>query len=285
MATIGLVTCLAYPEVTADDRLLVAALERRGHGAVAVPWNGARRAAVDADLLLLRSAWDVWRDEVTHRRYLSWLDWVEAEGIELWNPPSTARWSLDKRYVVGLAAGSVRVPRTVEVTAGQLAKTMADVGWSEAVLKPAVGGSGDGVELIDGARARQLDETGLTPAWTPWMVQEFVPEIRSRGETSIAVIDGEVSHAVQKRPGPGEYRSNSAFGVTVTRIEADRLPMPEVEALLSVAPRPLLYARIDLVIGDEISLIEIETVDPALWFSTSVEAADRLAAAVEARLP
>ncbi|MEM9564412.1 MAG: hypothetical protein AAGA93_17450 [Actinomycetota bacterium] len=284
MATIGLVTCLAYPEVTADDQVLAAALERRGHRAIAVPWNDNDAAGTAVDLLLLRSAWDVWKDDVIHKRYLAWLDGIEDEGPPLWNPPATARWSLDKRYVIGLSAGAVRVPTTIEVQAGQLESTMADQRWTEAVLKPAVGGSGDGVELIDRVRARELDESGLVPAWTPWMLQEFVPGIRSAGETSIIVIDGEVTHAVTKRPKPGEYRSNSAYGVTVTSVDVDDLPMEEVDAVLSAAPQPLLYARIDLVIGDQVSLIEVETVDPALWFSTAPGAADRLAAAVEARL-
>ncbi|MEM7271993.1 MAG: hypothetical protein AAF547_02830 [Actinomycetota bacterium] len=285
MATIGLVTCLAYPDVTADDQALVAALERRGHRAIAVPWNGERRAAAEVDLLLLRSAWDVWRDETIYRRYLSWLDWVEADGPMLWNPPSTARWSLDKRYVIGLSADSVRIPETVEVVAGELAETMDERRWHQAILKPAVGGSGDGVTLIDHDRARAIDQCGLASTWTPWMLQEFVPEIGSHGETSITVIDGEVTHAVRKLPKSGEYRSHRAYGATATPVAIDQLPMSEVTALLAAVPQPLLYARIDLVIADEVSLIEVEIVDPALWFSISAEAADRLAAAAVTRLP
>lgn len=284
MATIGLVTCMAYPEVTTDDQVLVKALEHRGHDAIAVPWNGAQRAVDEVDLLLLRSAWDVWGDEATYHRYLAWLDRIEIEGPPLWNPPSTARWCLDKRYVIGLSAGSVRVPVTVEVRAGELAETMRRHGWDEAVLKPATGGSGDGVELVDPSRAEELDRSGLGSAWTPWLLQEFVPAIRTHGETSITVIDGEVTHAVRKQPQGGEYRTNSSFGALASPVAVDRLPRHDVEALLAAGPQPLLYARIDVVIGYEVSLIEFETVDPALWFSMSTEAAERLAAAAEARL-
>ncbi|MEM7326344.1 MAG: hypothetical protein AAF531_24880, partial [Actinomycetota bacterium] len=214
MATIGLVTCLAYPEVTADDHVLVGALERSGHETIAVPWNAPSNAAAAVDLLLLRSAWDIWHDEATHQRFLSWLDWVEAEELVLWNPPAIARWGIDKRYVINLSAGSVRIPGTVEVTAGQLVETMAQRGWDRAVLKPAIGGSGDGVQLIDRAAARQFDRSGLPTTWTPWMLQEFLPEIGTQGETSITVIDGEVTHAVRKLPKSGDYRSHRAYGAT-----------------------------------------------------------------------
>lgn len=42
------------------------------------------------------------------------------------------------------------------------------------------------------------------------LVQEFVPEI-AQGETQFVLFDGKVSHAVLKRPRPGEFRTNSAF--------------------------------------------------------------------------
>lgn len=285
MATIGFVTCAAYPEVTTDDQIVAAALRRRGHDVIAVPWNGDWQRATEADLLLLRSAWDVWRDESTYHGYQAWFDRIEAEGIALWNPPSVARWSLDKRYIMGLPVEGVHVPESIEVKAGDLVEAMAGRGWSEAVFKPAVGGSGDGVELIDRTRATELDRDGLPLDWTPWMLQEFVPEIRTRGETSIVVIDGEVTHAVRKLPQGSEYRSNSRYGAQVTTVDPGQLPLEHVAAVLAVAPRPLLYARIDLVIGERTSLIEFEGVDPSLAFATAPEAADRLAAAVEARLP
>lgn len=285
MATIGLVTCLAYPEVTTDDQLLVAALERRGHRAIPVPWNGERHTTASADLLVLRSAWDAWKDEATFDSYLAWFGWLEAEGVSIWNLPSTVRWCLDKRYVIDLSAGSVHVPETVEVHAGRLERTLGNHGWHQAVLKPAFGGSGHGVEMIDHSRARDLDNSGFERDWTPWMLQEFIPEIGSHGETSIIVIDGEVTHAVQKLPKPGEFRSHRAYGATATSVELDSLPMREVRSILDSFPQPPLYARLDVVIGDVVSLIEIEAVDPALWLSMSAEAAERLAAAVEVRLP
>ena len=50
-----LVTCLAWPELSASDRLYADALERLGVAVAGAPWNGPPEPFVGADLVVLRA--------------------------------------------------------------------------------------------------------------------------------------------------------------------------------------------------------------------------------------
>ena len=56
--TIGFATCSQYPDLTSDDRILGAALEKRGMKVVPVLWTETEPEAVSCDLLMVRSVWD-----------------------------------------------------------------------------------------------------------------------------------------------------------------------------------------------------------------------------------
>jgi len=44
------------------------------------------------------------------------------------------------------------------------------------------------------------------------LIQQFIPEIQMNGEISFAYIDGAFSHAVLKRPAPGDFRVQQEHG-------------------------------------------------------------------------
>jgi glutathione synthase/RimK-type ligase-like ATP-grasp enzyme len=115
-------------------------------------------------------------------------------------------------------------------------------------------------------------------------VQPFLPEIVA-GEWSLVFIDGELTHAVLKRPAPGDFRVQSYL---VGAVEA-RVPGPRVAAIarrvVNALPGSTLYARIDGVERDSgFTVMEVEVNEPALFFDLAPAAADRFADAIVARL-
>ena len=285
MSAIGFVTCASHPDIAPDDGPLREALERRGHRVEAMPWNGDERCHEAFDVLLLRSAWDVWSSGELYSRYLGWLERVESEA-HMWNGPTVARWTLDKRYICDLRSGAVRIPETVVVEPGSIAATMEQHRWAQAIFKPAIGASGDFVELIDRDRAAALDAGGVPHTWTPWLLQQFIPGIRAVGETSIVYVDGEPAHAIRKRPRSGDFRANEGHGSAVTVDDLDQLDLDPLGDVVAAIPGPWLYARVDVVPDPEGPiLLEVETGDPTLWLRRVPATADLLARALERRLP
>ncbi|MSP76471.1 MAG: glutathione synthetase [Rhodospirillaceae bacterium] len=278
MTFIVLATSLESPDITPSDRLYADALERRGCRVVAAPWDGPSEAFAGADAIVLRATWGYYRTPGAFE------DWTEAmaAATRLFNPIGLVRWNLRKDYVGKLAAAGVRVPqsRLVACEAASIAKVFDDAGWDQAVVKPASGASGHSVELVK--RATLLKQVaGLSDEVraSGVVVQEFLPEI-AEGELSLVYFDGAFSHAIRKRPPPGEFRSNSRYGPTRTAEAPPRAVTEQGAACLRTLPEMPLYARVDGVVrGGELIVIEVEVLEPALFMEFDPPSAERFAEA------
>ena len=285
---VAFVTYHRYPALADDDRLAVAALGEIGVAAEPAVWDDPSVAWGAFDAIVLRSCWDY------HRRpdhFRAWLDAVEATGVPVWNPPALLRWNMDKRYLRELQARGVAVPPTVWVEQGdggpELPALLRECGWEEAVVKPAVSADGEGTWRVHARDAGPLDERlRAAAARGPVMVQRFLPELARQGEWSCVFIAGAYSHAVLKYPAAGEFRVQSRFGGTAA---AARPPAAVVEgahhALRQAPAAEWLYARVDGVLLDgALTLLELEMLEPSLFFEADRAAPARFAAALARRL-
>jgi glutathione synthase/RimK-type ligase-like ATP-grasp enzyme len=117
------------------------------------------------------------------------------------------------------------------------------------------------------------------------MVQPFVDEIRTRGEWSLVVIDGVLTHAVLKRPAADDFRVQRSYGGTSARSEPPREVATAGSRVLAALPRPPLYARVDGIETDAGFLVmEVEVHEPGLFFDMAPAAAEAFAEAIIRRL-
>lgn len=275
---IVLATAADDPGITASDRLYADALERHGCRVTGAPWDGPREAFAGVDAVVLRSTWGYYRALDAFR---AWTEQVAAT-TRLFNSIELVRWNLRKDYVGKLEASGVRVPRSFVVAcdAASVERVFADTGWERAVVKPASGASGYSVELLQRATvAAQVASLSDEARAAGVVVQEFLPEIAD-GELSLIYFDGVFSHAIRKRPPPGEFRSNSRYGPTRTA----EMPSFEVTqqgaACLATLPARPLYARVDGVVREGILIvIEVEVLEPALFMEFDPPSAERFAEA------
>lgn len=276
-----LVTCTTWPDLSASDRLYAEALEQRGVSTVAAPWNGPLEPFIGVDLVVLRSSWDYHHDLAG---FTTWLDALERASTRVLNAPSLVRWNLEKRYLLDLERRGVRVPKT-EIVPGDpaaVATVVARHGWGRAVVKPLVGASGSGVRLWK--PDDPLTTAGAAPPAT-LVVQEFLPEVAETGEVSYVFFDGDYSHAVLKRPAPGDFRVNSDYQGTVEPFQPDASLVRQARATLDALDEIPLYARVDGVTRDGALLVtELELIEPSLSLVLAPGSAARFAAATLQRL-
>ena len=267
--TICFVTCRRWPEISESDRLVQAALERRGATVVGRAWNDPAASFDGFDAVVLRSNWDY---HFAPDDFLAWLDRWERAGARIWNPPALVRWNLTKAYLLELGRAGLDVADTVLLDApAALPAAMADRGWATAVVKPLVSASGHDTRLVSRADAGAAVEA-LASGQMRWpaIAQAFVPEIRTAGEWSLIAIEGVVTHAALKRPARGDFRVQGSYGGTSATAEP---------------PAAALYARIDGVeTARGFVLMEVEVNEPGLFFPLAPAAADRFAEAIVARL-
>jgi len=278
-------TCEQQPLITADDQVLANALGEAGVEVRAIPWTEIDPfAVIDAPPVLLRSTWDYHRKPALFR---SWLDGFASSGRPMWNPPAIARANVDKIYLKDLEAAGIAIPTTRWIDrAGNasIASVMREEHWDRAVLKPRIAATAYGTFLINGEPS--LDDDSFAPARASGaLLQEVVPEVVERGEVSLVYFEGRFSHGVLKRATAGEFRVQKDFGGAVTTIT----PSPAVRAfadrVAATVPSSALYARVDLVDTDRgPMLMELELIEPELYFLYVPVAARRLADLIAARL-
>jgi glutathione synthase/RimK-type ligase-like ATP-grasp enzyme len=226
------------------DRLLSEALK-----AECIPWD----APVDwheFDAIAIRSCWDY------HLRPAEFLAWLDSLHTTVINPPSLIRWNLDKRYLRRLG---MAMPETHWLTEGE--SRIVD---GAHVVKPFISASAHQTHLIDGGNVAG-----------PAMVQRFVPEIE-QGEWSVVFLGGDYSHAVLKRPAPGDFRVQMEFGGSVRHQPPPSSVLRFAEEAMRRLPEPAVFARVDIVVAAEGPLLmEIEVIEPELFLTPA--AARRLA--------
>src|SRR6185369_7208054 len=167
-----------------------------------------------------------------------------------------------------------------------LPAVLAERGWRKAIVKPVLGASAHDATLVElgdcSAVAAAIDDGRLR---RPLLLQPFIEEIKTRGEWSLVFIEGALTHAMVKRPGPGDFRVQQHHGGTSARAQAP--PALERAGIMALEALPFapLYARVDGVeTGDGFLVMEVEVHEPGLFFPAALEAAHAFAEAILRRL-
>lgn len=281
---IAIATCTGYDDLKVDDELLREALVARGAEAKSVVWDGPDPGWDGYDLCLVRSTWDY------HDAYPEFLEWtrtVEA-ATTLRNPAKTIAWNSEKTYLRELEQAGVPVVPTLWVESEEfdVEAALAERGWAEAVVKPAVDLGAKNLHRVQAGAGEAQTALAAALARSEAMIQPFLPSLEAEGELSLIYIDSELSHAVRKRPASGDFRVQSIWGGTFEPASPSAQATEIGDQALALLDEAPLYARVDLVSdpkGDP-CLIELELIEPNLYLSTHPTAAERLANAVLATL-
>lgn len=270
----------------ADDRRLMAAFARHGVHAEHVVWGDPGVDWDRFDLALIRSTWDYIDDR---EGFLAFLGEIHASSCKLFNPLDAVRWNSDKSYLLDLDAWRVPVVPTLPAAdhpPSEIQARLLREGWQSAVVKPRIGVGAFGVRRVPAGRvAAWLQERPAPPPRDERLVQPFVESVRREGEWSFVFIGGAFSYALLKTPSVGDYRAHWLYGGSV------RLALPhpddvrQVRAMVAKCPFDLLYARVDAVrLGHRLVVMELELIEPGLYFDLAPQGPGALAAAARDRL-
>ena len=225
----------------------------------------------------------VWGYVRDHARWLDTVDRWGREGVRLENPASALAWNSRKTYLGRLAArGAPVVPALFfdRLTEADMMEAAARFGTNRLVAKPQVShGAWQTIRWSPGDPIHGGPEG-------PAIVQPFLAEIESSGEISLLYFGGRFSHAIRKRPQPGDFRVQPEHrGIITPHIpEADEIEA--AERVLAAVEEDLLYARVDLVRSGRGApeLIEIELIEPDLYLGYDPAEGRAFAAAVAERI-
>lgn len=279
---VALASCRTLPEPDPDAAPLGRALAEAGLSAEVLAWDDAAADWSRARATVLRSTWN-YPSRID--AFLAWARRVDSCS-RLWNPLPVVRWNTDKRYLLELERKGIPVTPTVLLPRGSIVtlhEVLGETGWREAVVKPAVSAASFRTRRVgpDDAGGGEAHLRGLLDE-RDVLVQRYLPSVEDYGERALVWIDGELTHAVRKTPRfEGEDESVSVDPVPIATSES-RLARRVIEAV----GQPLLYARVDVAPGPsgEPLVMELELVEPSLFFTQGPSALERFVAGIRSRL-
>lgn len=283
--TVVFATCSHQPFITADDQLLAGALGALGYRVEPEPWTDIDpNTHLAADPVVLRSTWDYHR---LPTMFAAWLAAMADSGRVLLNPADVVRGNIDKIYLQGLAAAGIAIPKTRWLDtpdAAGLAAILREEQWRQAVIKPRIGATAHGTFLI--AEDAIPSDDDLAPGRASGaLVQEFIPEIHDRGEVSMVYAGGQFSHAVVKRGQDGDFRVQKDFGGVAEAMAPSAALLAFGQSVMAHVPESCAYARVDVVESARGPvLMELELIEPELYFGLAPGAAERMARVIADRL-
>ena len=282
---LGILTCAQQPALYITDKPMIPAFAHAGIEAEAVVWNDPDVDWKKFDALLLRSTWDYYLDEATFR---IWLQKIADMKLLMMNPMEVVRRNMHKFYLQSLEKKGVDIIPTIFLKAG----TGLEIGkwapqqWAEMVIKPAFSAgsyqtrrfSKDEVKNIEAEYQSFAQEHDM-------LIQPFMPEIEEGGECSLIFFEGRFQGGVVKKPARGDFRVQLQFGGKYSPFTpSPGLIEAAFGAIEAFGGNPL-YARVDGVISNgTFLLMELELIEPDLYFSVFPEMLPRFVDAVVARL-
>lgn len=231
------------------------------------------------DAVVIGSTWDYCD------RYDEFLTSLKAINklTPVYNTPELVAWNSHKSYLKALERRGVSVIPTI-----WLDEPKEEVNWNEMfeifdtvklVVKRQVGANAEGQFIL-----KKGQETPLLTH--PMMVQPFLNTIAKEGEYSLVFIDGQLSHALIKRPKLGDYRIQASYGGTEEAVELDVADIDTARSALSALDSMPLYARVDMLRNPAggLLLMELELIEPFLYPLQSSNLGNLIYKALEQRL-
>lgn len=282
---IAIASVAAARPLDEDLAPLLAALREAGLVAEVQDWDDPNVDWSKFACVLLRSTWDY------HQRLPEFLRWCErvSAATRLLNPLEVVRWNSDKHYLADLAQAGVPVVESHFIAPGDAADGFPD--YPEFVVKPTISaGSRDTRRHLREHRSEAIAHVRqLLDAGRSILVQPYMDAVDTAGETALMFFAGSYSHAIRKGPllQRGSQATEQLFATEqITARAASPTERDVASQVLQALPFACpLYARVDLLpTPDGPRLLELELIEPSLFFDHDPASASRFVAALKQRL-
>jgi len=276
----------ANQTVYLEDRLVKEALIKQGLRTIRLSWDDPDFDWSTTKNILFRSAWDYF---YRFPEFSKWLHKV-SQHTHLLNSEAIIRWNLDKHYLLDLERKGVHIVKTHFIEQGSpttLKDLHDELGWTDTVLKPCISGTARHTYRLNPQNIGEHEVVfSKLLAEEAMMLLPFQHNIADRGEISMIVLDGKFTHAVLKTARPGDYRVQDNFGGQVSPYNPTTIEINFAENAVKACQELPIYARVDIFTNNDgqTALLELELIEPELWFRYFPQAARILAGAINDKI-
>jgi glutathione synthase/RimK-type ligase-like ATP-grasp enzyme len=271
---IVLLSCDTLAGYVVDDNILVKELTDNGHQVTTLSWTKDTDWS-QFDCAILRTTWDYMERP---EEFFKKLELISKE-TKLYNKLDTIKWNIHKSYLETFLNKGIQIVPTIFFKENETLTIPTEWG-DKIVIKPAISaGSYKTLVLNKEDVENKTYQKEIFPG--DWMCQPFLPQI-AEGEISLIYFNKEFSHALLKVPKQGEFRVQEEFGGGVIPLTPNEELLQIGNNIMSSVSDDLLYARVDLIpFKNSFALMELELIEPALYFRTHPEAASNFLKALQ----
>jgi len=266
------------------DQLLVEPLRKNGWEVHEVPWRRKNTDWDRFDIVIIRSPWDYYHDP---EKFLDVLENIDHSSARLENSLEMVRWNIDKRYLRDIQAKGIPIvpthwrPKWGEQNITSFFKLF---DAEEIIIKPVISAGADCTFRLQKYPPKAtLKEIRSIFAEQPFMVQPMMQNIIEEGEFSLFYFSGTYSHTVLKTPKQGDFRVQEEHGGQLRLIKPEKKLKNLGKQTMQMLHETPLYARIDFVrtSDNHFALMELELIEPSLYFNMDPESPERFVKALE----
>ena len=262
------------------DDLLIDPLKLLGWECIFVPWESKSVDWDDFDAVIIRSTWDYQQKE---NLFFKTLAKISKSKAKLYNSLSVIKWNINKNYLKDLEDKNIPIIPTKFFDVfdyKNVKKCFLSFETNKLIIKPSVSANADDTfilkeSLIDHNRVLLLN----TFKNKDYLVQPFIENIKIEGEYSLIFFGDVLSHVILKTPKTGDFRVQEEHG---GRLQSINLPEKSLVdfglKVIKNLPMACLYSRIDVVRdNNQLLLMEVELIEPSLYFNMNSESAIKFA--------
>ena len=269
-----------------EDGVLLAAFNKQNIKCRRIAWEDPDFDWSSTKVALIKTTWNYFH------HIPEFINWVKntSEKCLMVNSKDIIIWNMDKRYLFDLAKNGVIIPETHLLPPKEKfnpEQWNEKLGNKHFVVKPTIsGGSKDTFYLkppynkVDIALIQEAVEN------QSMIIQPFINSIVEQGEYSMVFVNSKLTHAMVKRPQLNDFRVQPYHGGTLQNYLPNKREINFGEEVLQVCKKIKgcpIYARVDFCHGSsgELLLMELEVIEPQLWFPESALAVSSMVAAIK----
>ena len=266
-----------------DDKILTGALVKQGLRVTRKSWSDPDFDWTSTQYAFFRTTWDYF---VRFDEFQQWLNTTSKQTTFI-NSLELVKWNMDKHYFIDLNNNGIHTVETHFVEKGSntsLTEIFQSLNIENCIVKPAVSGTARHTYRLNKFNVSEHESIFKKLIGEEAMLlQPFQNEIIEKGEVAMMVIGGKFTHAVLKKTKQGDFRVQDDFGGTLHEYHPSKEEITFAENAVLACPELPLYARVDILRDNngELAIMELEIIEPEMWFRRNPEAADVLAVEIK----
>ncbi len=266
------------------DHLLFEPLKKLGWNAEEVSWRSNNVDWYSYYAVIIRSPWDYQDDP---QAFLDVLAEIEQSDAVLENSLDIVNWNIDKTYLRDLESRGIEIVPSLwyqTFNSDLFPSVFTDLKSEEIVIKPTISAGADDTFRIHKSNY-DIFVNDLKSVFKdrPFLVQPFMDNITAEGEFSVFFFGDTYSHTILKTPKTNDFRVQEEHGGKLTLVEPEEDLLDEASTMRDMIQPEPLYTRADYVRTPDntFALMELELIEPSLYFNMDPESPKRFAKAFD----